>query len=37
MINSVDESLTRLKTDDVDILLCPHGVASYAETQIPTW
>ena len=25
----------RLKTDHVDILMCPHGASSYAETQIP--
>jgi len=35
MIRSVEESLTRLKTDHVDILMCPHGASSYAETQIP--
>jgi aryl-alcohol dehydrogenase-like predicted oxidoreductase len=35
MITSVDESLARLKTDYVDILMCPHGASSYAETQIP--
>jgi aryl-alcohol dehydrogenase-like predicted oxidoreductase len=35
MIRSVDESLARLKTDYVDILMCPHGASSYAETQIP--
>jgi aryl-alcohol dehydrogenase-like predicted oxidoreductase len=35
MIKSVDESLARLKTDYVDILMCPHGASSYAETQIP--
>jgi aryl-alcohol dehydrogenase-like predicted oxidoreductase len=35
MVRSVEESLTRLKTDHVDILMCPHGASSYAETQIP--
>ena len=35
MIKSVDESLARLRTDYVDILMCPHGASSYAETQIP--
>jgi L-galactose dehydrogenase len=35
MIQSVEESLRRLKTDHVDILMCPHGASSYAETQIP--
>ena len=35
MIKSVDESLARLKTEYVDILMCPHGASSYAETQIP--
>jgi len=35
MVRSVEESLARLKTDYVDILLCPHGASSYAETQIP--
>jgi aryl-alcohol dehydrogenase-like predicted oxidoreductase len=35
MIRSVEESLKRLGTDHVDILMCPHGASSYAETQIP--
>jgi aryl-alcohol dehydrogenase-like predicted oxidoreductase len=35
IVRSVEESLTRLKTDHVDILMCPHGASSYAETQIP--
>jgi aryl-alcohol dehydrogenase-like predicted oxidoreductase len=35
IVNSVEESLRRLKTDYVDILMCPHGASSYAETQIP--
>jgi len=35
MIRSVEESLRRLGTDHVDVLMCPHGASSYAETQIP--
>jgi aryl-alcohol dehydrogenase-like predicted oxidoreductase len=35
MTRSVEESLHRLGTDHVDILMCPHGASSYAETQIP--
>ena len=35
MVRSVEESLRRLKTDHVDILMCPHGASSSAETQIP--
>jgi aryl-alcohol dehydrogenase-like predicted oxidoreductase len=35
MVRSVEESLRRLKTDHVDIIMCPHGASSYAETQIP--
>ncbi len=35
IVKSVEESLNRLKTDHVDILMCPHGASSYAETQIP--
>ena len=35
MVRSVEESLRRLKTDHIDILMCPHGASSYAETQIP--
>jgi aryl-alcohol dehydrogenase-like predicted oxidoreductase len=35
MVRSVEESLRRLGTDHVDILMCPHGASSYAETQIP--
>jgi aryl-alcohol dehydrogenase-like predicted oxidoreductase len=35
MIRSVEGSLRRLGTDHVDILMCPHGASSYAETQIP--
>ena len=35
IVKSVEESLRRMKTDYVDILFCPHGASSYAETQIP--
>jgi aryl-alcohol dehydrogenase-like predicted oxidoreductase len=35
MVRSVEESLRRLGTDHVDILMCPHGASSHAETQIP--
>ena len=35
MVRSVEESLGRLRTDHVDILMCPHGASSFAETQIP--
>jgi len=35
MVRSVEESLARLKTDHVDLLMCPHGASSYAETQVP--
>jgi aryl-alcohol dehydrogenase-like predicted oxidoreductase len=35
MIRSVEDSLRRLGTDHVDILMCPHGASSHAETQIP--
>ena len=35
MVQSLEESLRRLKTDHVDILMCPHGASSFAETQIP--
>jgi aryl-alcohol dehydrogenase-like predicted oxidoreductase len=35
IVKSVEESLKRLGTDYVDILMCPHGASSYAETQIP--
>ena len=35
MVRSVEESLRRLKTDHVDILMCPHGASSSAETRIP--
>jgi aryl-alcohol dehydrogenase-like predicted oxidoreductase len=35
MIRSVEASLKKMKTDHVDILMCPHGASSFAETQIP--
>jgi aryl-alcohol dehydrogenase-like predicted oxidoreductase len=35
IVKSVEDSLRRLKTDSVDVLFCPHGASSYAETQIP--
>ena len=35
MVQSVEGSLRRLGTDYVDILMCPHGASSYAETQVP--
>jgi aryl-alcohol dehydrogenase-like predicted oxidoreductase len=35
IVASVEESLQRMKTDSVDVLFCPHGASSYAETQIP--
>jgi aryl-alcohol dehydrogenase-like predicted oxidoreductase len=35
ILKSVEESLKRLGTDHVDILMCPHGASSYAQTQIP--
>ena len=35
MVRSVEASLRKMRTDHVDILMCPHGASSYAETQIP--
>lgn len=32
---SVEESLGRLKTDHLDLLMCPHGATSPAEARIP--
>jgi aryl-alcohol dehydrogenase-like predicted oxidoreductase len=32
---SVEESLARLKTDYLDLLMCPHGATSAAEANIP--
>jgi len=35
ILRSVDESLRRLGTDHVDLLMCPHGATSAAEASIP--
>jgi aryl-alcohol dehydrogenase-like predicted oxidoreductase len=36
IINSVEESLKRLNTDYLDVLICPHGASSYEEvTKFP--
>ncbi len=35
IFRSVEDSLRRLKTDHVDLLMCPHGATSAAEAQIP--
>ena len=35
IFSSVEGSLQRLKTDNVDLLMCPHGATSPAEVQIP--
>ncbi len=35
VIRSVEGSLKRLKTDHLDLMMCPHGAASAAEVQIP--
>jgi len=35
IFNSVEDSLRRLKTDHVDLLMCPHGATSPAEAQVP--
>ncbi len=35
IVKSVEGSLKRLNTDHVDLMMCPHGAASAAETQIP--
>ena len=35
IIRSVEGSLSRLKTDHVDLMMCPHGAQSAAEVQIP--
>jgi len=32
---SVEDSLRRLKTDHLDLLMCPHGATSPAEARIP--
>jgi aryl-alcohol dehydrogenase-like predicted oxidoreductase len=35
IFNSVDDSLRRLKTDHVDLLMCPHAATSPEEAQVP--
>ena len=35
IVRSLEGSLQRLKTDHVDLMMCPHGAASAAEVQIP--
>lgn len=35
IFRSVEGSLKRLKTDYLDLLMCPHGATSAAEVQIP--
>jgi aryl-alcohol dehydrogenase-like predicted oxidoreductase len=35
IFRSVEGSLTRLKTDHVDLLMCPHAATSAQEVQIP--
>jgi predicted aldo/keto reductase-like oxidoreductase len=35
ILRSIEGSLQRLKTDHVDLMMCPHGAASAAETNIP--
>ena len=35
IVDSVEGSLKRLNTGHVDLMMCPHGAASAAETQIP--
>jgi aryl-alcohol dehydrogenase-like predicted oxidoreductase len=35
IVGSVESSLQRLKTDHVDLMMCPHGAASAAEVQVP--
>lgn len=36
VIRSIDESLARLKTDHLDLMMCPHGANTYEEvTQFP--
>ena len=34
IIKSLEDSLGRLKTDHVDLMMCPHGAASPAEVQV---
>ncbi len=35
IVRSLESSLQRLKTDHVDLMMCPHGAASAAEVQVP--
>ncbi len=35
IIRSLESSLGRLKTDHVDLMMCPHGATSAAEVQVP--
>jgi aryl-alcohol dehydrogenase-like predicted oxidoreductase len=35
IVRSLEASLQRLKTDHVDLMMCPHGAASAAEVQVP--
>jgi len=35
IVRSLESSLERLKTDHVDLMMCPHGAASAAEVQVP--
>lgn len=35
ILRSVDDSLQRLGTDHVDLMMCPHGATSAAEASIP--
>jgi len=35
IIRSIEGSLKRLGTEHVDLMMCPHGAASEAETKIP--
>ncbi|MGH9327164.1 MAG: aldo/keto reductase [Terriglobia bacterium] len=35
ILTSIEGSLRRLKTDHVDVMMCPHGAASPAEVRIP--
>ena len=35
IVRSIEDSLRRLHTDHVDLMMCPHGAASGAEVRIP--
>ncbi len=35
IVRSLESSLERLKTDHVDLMMCPHGASSADEVQIP--